>query len=548
MNCLKGVFAAVLLIVGIGTSANAQQMMTVPNFTPPPVTQAPPPVTRAPTPSVNPGHASGGIPPSVLFRAAPLAVEILRRATEPPPPPPTYRRPPQTAYPAQRRAPVRHGRSTPPPARNAAGHPPVSSYLVLTTPIPMPQWRPDPDQPPPPKPVPDLRPDEDRIASAEAAHAAQIWPGEIVVRLPAGSPDTLGDDVAEEFDLDVLRRSRLAALDIEIVTFAIPDGRSVGEVQAALRDDPRGLVSQPNFVYGLTGADSPQYALTSLQVGKVHPRRQGRGIAIAVIDSAVDADSFVFEGVVAKQFDATGGRADADGVADEHGTAIAGIIAANGNLTGVAPQAAILAVRAFWTPKAGGAATSSSEVIARAVDWAISQKASVLNMSFAGPEDGLVADVIAAARDGGAVAVAAAGNGGPDAPPAYPGALDSVIAVTATDAAEAVYERANAGTYVDIAAPGVDVLVAGRGGTVKLMSGTSMAAAHISGLVALMAEEAGPLSFEAAMAALTATARDLGDEGIDTVYGAGLAVAPDAVGAAGQTPARVASGAAPKQR
>ena len=126
-----------------------------------------------------------------------------------------------------------------------------------------------------------------------------------------------------------------------------------------------------------------------------------------------------------------------------------------------------------------------------------------------------------AARAKRVIMVAAAGNGGADARPAFPAAYAGVIAVTAIDADDRLYEMANRGSYIAIAAPGVDILVAGGGHAHQFESGTSFAAAHVSGIIALMLELDPDMPADAVLQALVAGATDLGDPGPDHLFGAG---------------------------
>ena len=128
---------------------------------------------------------------------------------------------------------------------------------------------------------------------------------------------------------------------------------------------------------------------------------------------------------------------------------------------------------------------------------------------------------VASAAGRGAIIVAAAGNGGAKAPFAYPAAYPEVIAVTATDIADHLYPNANRGRYIAIAAPGVDVLVPSGDHAHQLVSGTSYAAAHVTGIVALMIERNPSLTASAARLALSAAAVDLGPPGPDDQFGAG---------------------------
>jgi subtilisin family serine protease len=155
-------------------------------------------------------------------------------------------------------------------------------------------------------------------------------------------------------------------------------------------------------------------------------------------------------------------------------------------------------------------------------------------MSFAGPKDPLLERLLDGAHDKGIVLVAAAGNGGPGAEAVYPGAHPSVIAVTAVDHADRLYVDANRGDYVAVAAPGVDILAPAPDGAYGVTSGTSMAAAHVSGVIALALEANPGLDTQAVRDLLTATAHDLGPAGRDDEFGAGKVNALDALTALGE--------------
>jgi subtilisin family serine protease len=207
--------------------------------------------------------------------------------------------------------------------------------------------------------------------------------------------------------------------------------------------------------------------------------------------------------------------------ADGHGTAVAGVIGARGDLIGIAPASELLAVQAFVKDAAGGKQLATSFILPHAIDWSIQNGARILNLSFSGPPDPIVEEIIDAAITAGAIVVAAAGNGGPEADAAYPAAYPGVIAVTATDKREGLYAKANHGTYVAIAAPGVGIFAPVPKGGYDFKTGTSFAAPHVSGLVALMLERRGTLTAKDVRAALLNTAIDLGPPGPDTLYGSG---------------------------
>jgi subtilisin family serine protease len=130
------------------------------------------------------------------------------------------------------------------------------------------------------------------------------------------------------------------------------------------------------------------------------------------------------------------------------------------------------------------------------------------------------------------VLIAAAGNAGPKSPPMYPGADKNVIAVTATDANDAVFTGANRGDYIAVAAPGVDILAPAPDGTYQFTTGTSVATAEVSGVVALLLERNPALTPADVRRILMSTAKDLGPKGKDRDFGAGLVDALKAVNAA----------------
>ena len=165
---------------------------------------------------------------------------------------------------------------------------------------------------------------------------------------------------------------------------------------------------------------------------------------------------------------------------------MAGAIGSHQRLLGIAPGARILGVRAFGVSDAGAQGTSMN--IVKGLEWAVEQGAQVINMSFAGPRDPILEQAIKSLKDRGIILIAATGNAGPKSPPLFPGADPNVIGVSATDVDDKTYKNAVRGKQVAIAAPGVDILVPAPAGGYQLTTGTSVAAAHISGVVALMLE------------------------------------------------------------
>jgi subtilisin family serine protease len=262
-----------------------------------------------------------------------------------------------------------------------------------------------------------------------------------------------------------------------------------------------------------------QYAVAKLGVPEVHRTNRGEGILVAVIDSGVDAGHPALKGAVLEEFEAVETK---KGATDTHGTAVASIIAAREGMTGVAPQAMLLSIKAFAPDGKYGRTLGNTYDLLRGIDWAVKKNAKVLNLSFAGPRDPLLQSALHAAAERGVVLVGAAGNKGPKAPPAYPGAYEQVIAATATDAKDRLYKQANRGDYVAIAAPGVDILAAAGKKGYGVTSGTSMAAAYVSGSVALIMQGSPEMTSQDALDRIAGTAQDLGEDGKDPAFGHGL--------------------------
>ena len=216
---------------------------------------------------------------------------------------------------------------------------------------------------------------------------------------------------------------------------------------------------------------------------------------------------------------ATRASPDSKGVGGSHGTAVAALIAGGGDFAGFAQGAQILAADAFAAERGGGAA--DVDRIAGALDWTLRGGADVVNMSFAGPPNTVLAEILSLAAQR-TLLVAATGNSGSEAS-LWPAASRHVIAVTAIDAARRGYRKATTGPQVEIAAPGVDVWIAkGSGG--GYASGTSYAAPVVTAFAARLLAQG--RSRAAVRAALASTAVDLGPAGRDTRFGHGLVLAP----------------------
>jgi hypothetical protein len=368
-------------------------------------------------------------------------------------------------------------------------------------------------------------------ATVAATVNGNFVPDEVLVRFTTTASPQAIVSFAQDQRLALLGIHRLPAINAVMYRFRITDRRQVPAVVGSAQGDGRVAQVQPNYIYTLQDADAAgaptgdpmQYVVSKLHLPQAHDLATGERVLVAVIDSGIDSAHPELKGVVAGRFDAFKG----DPAPHKHGTAMASAIAAHGRLLGVAPAAHILAVRAFDDAPAGAHATTDR--ILDGLQWVAGSGARVVNMSFTGPADTSIHDMVASLRRKGLVLVAAAGNDGPRAPAAYPAAYPEVIAVTATDADDHLLKVANHGGYVAVAAPGVDVFVAAPGGAYDFTTGTSVAAAHVSGLAALLIARNPGLTPDAVQSVLMKTAKDLGPRGRDDEFGAGLVDAYEAV-------------------
>lgn len=314
------------------------------------------------------------------------------------------------------------------------------------------------------------------------------------------------------------------------------------EVAHALRGDAAVAEAQPNYIRraSLEPTDTlfrkrggqAQY-LAAVRLPEAWDVTQGSsGVTVAIVDTGVDADHPDLGGRVLPGRDVVNG--DNDAADDEgHGTMVAGIAAAEtSNAAGIAGAAGAVSILPVKVLDASGAGTDAG--VAEGIVWAADQGADVINLSLGGSaESPVLRDAIGYAVARGAFVVAAAGNDmGPT--PSYPAAYDSAFAVGATDASGNAAWFSNHGWWVDLAAPGIDILGPAPGigaqQTYAVGSGTSFAAPLVAGAAALVLAQTPSLTPAAVAERLRTTARDAGPRGVDRSYGSGLLDAAAAVG------------------
>ncbi|MBN1630943.1 MAG: S8 family serine peptidase [Thermoleophilia bacterium] len=308
-------------------------------------------------------------------------------------------------------------------------------------------------------------------------------------------------------------------------------------------------VSSP--VYACLVPNDPYYPATGGSVGQWGSERVGlpaawdisvgsRNVVIAVLDTGINPDIADFSGRIVSPYSVLTNSSQwpawKDGSETGHGSAVAGIAAAQGNngagIAGAAWNVKIMPV------KISDNGESDTLLLAEAIDYAAAQGADVINVSFATPPGSTAGltlkSAVASAVAKGAVIVAAAGNWGATSV-GYPAGLPGVIGVGATDSFDALWtqagEASNTGSALDIAAPGGRILSYYKASDERFgcYGGTSMASPLVAGVAALMLSVDPSLAAEEVTDILAGCADDLGAKGWDEQFGWGLLDADEAV-------------------
>jgi hypothetical protein len=304
----------------------------------------------------------------------------------------------------------------------------------------------------------------------------------------------------ERFRLRPVYAWPMESLDEVCVVFELPPDRTVPEMLELISANRLVRVASGVSRFRTLGAPAwndsyvgLQHGLETLEVAAAQRWATGRGVKVAVVDTGVDLSHPDLEGrvSVARNFVPSG---DETFTSDAHGTAVAGVIAARANnrigIVGIAPEAELMALKACWPdPPASRQAACDSYTLARALDFAILSGAQVLNLSLAGPEDPLLERLLRRADEKGMVTVAAVDESGRSP---FPASVPSVIAVRSAPLAPAAGAPLDAtaghGSDGALRAPGADILTTGPRGSYDFYSGSSLAAAHVSGVAALLLE------------------------------------------------------------
>ena len=311
----------------------------------------------------------------------------------------------------------------------------------------------------------------------------------------------IAERIANRYGLNVVTNWPMPSLGVDCFVMTASADDAVPAIVDELARDPSVESVQAMNRFHLLAHNDPLYPLQptakTWHLADVHKVATGKRVSVATIDTGVESDHPDLVGRIAVTRDFVDVRND--NVAELHGTAIAAIIAARADdgvgIAGVAPDATLLALRACWQSGRAGAVCSTF-TLAKALQFALDQKAEIINLSLTGPRDRLLERLIDVGIARGVVVTAAvdatARDGG------FPAAHVGVLAVSGDD----VHDTAENA----LVAPSREIPTAITGRKWGFVSGSSFAAAQISGLVALLREVAPSASPREIRAALVESA------------------------------------------
>jgi subtilisin family serine protease len=331
-------------------------------------------------------------------------------------------------------------------------------------------------------------------------HAASTTRDYDVAQVYGPSPRARSDvnKLASRYALRLVNAWPIEVLELHCVVYAMPLTVDRDELMARLRADRLVESVQPlnSFATLATEGKAPatkQYSdpyfdlqsnLQVLQVPQAQKLSRGAGVRVAVIDTGIDTKHPDLAGRVVVQRNFVGGVSGE--TPERHGTAVAGVIAAlaNNNLgiVGIAPAAQLLALRACWPATANDARSlCNTFTLAQALQAAIDLRADVVNLSLGGPADPLLNRLVAAGMQRGIVYVGAINPNFVRTQAMFPTEIAGVISVNTAEGG-----RAQQGKTLSLFAPGKDILTLTPSGGYDFMSGSSLAAASVTGGVALL--------------------------------------------------------------
>ncbi len=346
----------------------------------------------------------------------------------------------------------------------------------------------------------------------------QLRDGQIIVTLADATPEEwakLAQAIAIDYDLREVGNFPLSSIRVQCIVYEVAAGQYLENIVDRLRRDPRVESVQANVVFaGIRGGHRDPYAAleygaTAIRADRAHRTSTGKGVRITIIDTGLDKEHPDLRGRIVKTVNFVEGG-EATFAQDPHGTAIAGVIGARANdgvgIYGIAPDAELSAAKACWYARTrSGAALCSSWTLAKAVDFAIIGDAQIINMSLSGPADPLLERLLQTAIAKGMIVVAAAAQEAEA--PGFPALMKSVVAVIASDAKSQARVPTWARDKILLAAPGIEILTTAPRDSYDFLSGSSLATAHVTGVIALLLQHRQNLTQSELWSLLTATAK-----------------------------------------
>lgn len=298
--------------------------------------------------------------------------------------------------------------------------------------------------------------------------------------------------IAAEFELVTLDEWPIVALKVYCLVYGVADGVQVEDLLARLRQRPEVESAQLMNEFEVTGTRNVpsgdpyaglQHNLSTLELTQAHIWSMGAGTSVTIIDTGADLEHPDLKTQISDHHDFVADDADGEFSTDTHGTAVAGVIAAaadNGiGMIGVAPSTRLSVLKACWHRQGALRAVCNSFTLAKALSHAIESGTDIINLSLGGPSDALLGRLLDHALSSGIVVVAAAPS---RLRPGFPADVAGVIVVRSDELAV----ETDASRPFSINAPGQEILVPVPGGGYDYASGSSLSAANVSGIVALL--------------------------------------------------------------
>jgi len=344
---------------------------------------------------------------------------------------------------------------------------------------------------------------------------------ELLIKFKLGTKPEEIKELLTKYNLSSTDDSSL--VKIGYIKATITDGKTVEEITKAVAKERIVKRPEPNFIQRTLAVTDPlypdQWYVQNSRFDKAWEMSKSiKSITVAVIDSGVQADHPDLKYAILSGYDFVSNKVNAFDD-NGHGTFVAGIIAARANDIGIKGLYANVRILPVKVMDANGAGTY--EDTAKGIIYAADNGAKVINLSIGGyGNSSMLQEAVDYALSKGCIVVAAGGNDGV-AQEIYPAAYPDVIGVGAISEGDSIWQYSNRGKHIDVVAPGVNVISTSLESGYAVASGTSAAAPVVSAMAALLATERPDLSASVIARIIQQSARDLGDNGRDNVYGSG---------------------------